>query len=90
MKNKKECNLVKDLLPNYLENLTNADTNEFIDNHIKTCNECSNLFERYKNTDKTNNNDKIFINYAKKFNLKFNILKWIILIILLIFLLDCL
>lgn len=87
MKNKKECNLVKDLLPNYLEKLTNADTNEFIENHIKTCNECSNLFEHYKNTDKTNNNDKIFINYAKKFNLKFNILKWIILIILLIFIL---
>ena len=84
MKNQKECNLIKDLLPNYLENLTNTDTNEFIENHIKNCNECSNLLKNYKSTSKVNN-DKIFINYAKKFNFKFNILKCIILIILLVF-----
>ena len=38
MKNK-DCNLVRDLLPNYIENLTNNDTNLFIENHLKECSE---------------------------------------------------
>lgn len=84
MKNKKECNVIRDLLPNYAEKLTNSDTNEFIEKHIQTCEECATILKNYENTSKVNDNDKIFINYAKKFNLKFNILKYIILIIMLI------
>lgn len=84
MKNEKECNIIRDLLPNYIEKLTNNDTNEFIEKHIENCEECNDLLKNYKTENKVNEDDKIFINYAKKFNLKFNILKYIIIIIVFI------
>ena len=77
MKNEKECNIIRDLLPNYIEKLTNNDTNEFIEKHIENCKKCNDLLKNYKTENKVNEDDKIFINYAKKFNLKFNILKYI-------------
>ena len=36
MKNK-ECNLVKDLLPNYIDKVTSNETNVFIEEHLKNC-----------------------------------------------------
>ena len=35
MEKKKECRIIEDLLPNYVEGLTNEVTNEFIDEHLK-------------------------------------------------------
>ena len=37
MNGKKDCKIVQDLLPNYIENLTNEETNEFINKNIKSC-----------------------------------------------------
>ena len=34
MKEKKECKVVQDLLPNYIEGLTTKETNEFIEEHL--------------------------------------------------------
>ena len=48
MKEKKDCKIVQDLLPNYIENLTNEETNKFIDEHLKECNECQKIFENMK------------------------------------------
>ena len=48
MKEKKDCKIVQDLLPNYIENLTNEETNKFIDEHLKECNECQKIFEIMK------------------------------------------
>ena len=39
MINKRECKIVQDLLPNYIDKLTADDTNEFIENHLKECEE---------------------------------------------------
>lgn len=36
----KECNIIKDLLPNYIEELTSNDTNNFIKEHIQECDSC--------------------------------------------------
>ena len=36
----KECKIVQDLLPNYIEKLTNEETNQFIEEHIEQCEEC--------------------------------------------------
>lgn len=36
----KNCRIVRDLLPNYIEKLTDEVTNEFIEEHIATCEEC--------------------------------------------------
>lgn len=40
MKKKEECKIIQDLLPNYIENLTSRETNEYIENHLKDCDEC--------------------------------------------------
>lgn len=40
MNKKKECLLVTELLPLYLENQTGKDSNEYIEEHIKNCDEC--------------------------------------------------
>ena len=47
MKNEKECNIIRDLLPNYIEKLTNNDTNEFIEKLIENCKKCIDLFNNY-------------------------------------------
>lgn len=44
-KNKKDCKIVQDLLPNYVEDLTDEVTNEYIREHIETCMECRNALE---------------------------------------------
>ena len=45
MKEKKDCKIVQDLLPNYIEDLTNEETNYFIDEHINECPERQKIFE---------------------------------------------
>ena len=38
---KQDCKIVQDLLPNYIENLTYDETNEYIRNHIAKCPKCA-------------------------------------------------
>ena len=37
MKEKRDCKIIQDLLPNYIEKLTNEETNNFIEEHLKEC-----------------------------------------------------
>lgn len=39
------CEIVEDLLPSYIENLTNDLTNKSIKNHLNKCNECEKTFK---------------------------------------------
>ena len=48
MKEKRDCNIIQDLLPNYIENLTNEETNHFIEEHLKKCNECQKVLENMR------------------------------------------
>lgn len=57
MKENKECSIIRDLIPNYVEDLVSADTKEFIENHIKTCSECKQIVEEIKS-------EKIKVNYS--------------------------
>ena len=36
----KNCKIVQDLLPNYIEKLTSDETNIFIEKHLKECEDC--------------------------------------------------
>lgn len=45
---KKNCPIVQDLLPLYVEHLTSEQTNAFIEDHIKYCSECALLLEKEK------------------------------------------
>lgn len=44
MEDNKECSLIKDLFPIYIDNLTTKETNEFINNHFSKCNKCLNEY----------------------------------------------
>ena len=45
---KKECSIVRDLLPLYVEQMVSADTGEFVKEHLEGCGECLAEYERIK------------------------------------------
>lgn len=68
MNEKRDCKIVQDLLPNYIDKLTSEESNEYINEHIKFCSECKKTLEDMKeeiNTD-SKENDKRKIDYMKK------------------------
>lgn len=88
MKEKRNCKVVEDLLPNYIEKLTNEETNKFVEEHLNECADCKKILENMKkevelNTPKRNEKE---VKYIKKFNKKFKILRNILLAILVIIL----
>lgn len=83
MKEKKECNVVQDLLPNYIEGLTTKETNEFIEEHLKECKECQNVLKNMKDelTINKQKRDGREVDYIKKYNKKMKIWKKLLLIV---------
>lgn len=81
--NKKDCKIIQDLLPNYVDKLTTQESNEFIENHLKECSECNKIFENMKKdlNVEDEKKDKKVINFIKKYNKKMRIFKLIILLI---------
>lgn len=82
----KNCKIVQDLLPNYIDGLTNEETNLFIENHLKECSVCKNTFENMKqelDTTKPSRNSKE-VKYLKKFNKKLLILRVLVFILLIV------
>ena len=83
---KKECRIVQDLLPNYLEKVTTEETNKFIKDHIDQCNECNevcNSMQENIEVKKLETNEEI--NYLTKFRIKLKLLRNILILILTIF-----
>lgn len=87
MKEQKICNIVQDLLPNYIENLTNEETNKFINEHLKECSECNQILESMQNNLKSDDTirDKKVVKYFKKYKNKLRVLRIILLIIIVAF-----
>lgn len=85
MDEKKYCKIVQDLLPNYVENLTDTETNRFIEEHLKNCDECQTTLENMKKNIEISNKHKENkeINYMKKLKNKMSILEVIVLGVLL-------
>ena len=44
----KKCNLIKDILPLYVEDMASSDTREFVSEHLEHCEECRAEFERMR------------------------------------------
>ena len=79
---KNECDIVKDLLPNYIEGILSDNSKEFVDKHIKTCKYCKETLDMLKNGEKIEEarkqaEDMAEIDYLKQYNKKINILKTI-------------
>ena len=87
MKEQKICNIVQDLLPNYIENLTNEETNKFIDEHLKECSECNQILKSMQKDLKVDDTvrDKKTVKYFKKYKSKLRTLRIILLIIIVSF-----
>lgn len=87
MKEKRNCRIVQDLLPNYIEKLTNEETNSYIEEHLKECNECEKVLKNMQQELSINSSkrDSREVNYIKKYNKKFKLLRNILLLILLLF-----
>lgn len=76
MQEKKKCKLVQDLLPNYIEKVTSEETNQYIQEHLQSCAECTQVYvsmtkeiqSKVLDTDKT-------VDYMKKINQKMKIAK---------------
>lgn len=84
MKESRDCNIVQDLLPNYIEELTKEETNQFVSEHLKECRECSNVLENMEKDlklEKGKNTEKE-VKYIKKFSQKLKKLKVILFIFL--------
>lgn len=45
---KYKCNVIKDLLPLYIEKITSQDSNEIIEEHLKECESCKKYFVELK------------------------------------------
>lgn len=91
MKESKECKIIQDLLPNYIEKLTNKETNSYIEEHLEICVNCKNTYEKMKNEIQLENKktgkklDKREVNFFKRYKNKLRVLRIIILIIILAF-----
>ena len=86
-KDKRECKIVQDLLPSYIENLTTKETKAYIEEHLEKCQNCKQVLESMKQEFNLNitKKDNREVKYIKKFNKKINILKLIITLILVVF-----
>lgn len=69
MKKNRKCNLIEDLLPLYVEGIVSEQTKEEIEQHLKECDKCLQIFEdmrkdstmfeiEQENTEEINNSEK--------------------------------
>ena len=74
--NKKDCDIVKDLLPSYSDGLTSQETNSFIEEHLKKCDECKNMLKNMnKKIDLDENIDQTKeVKYLKGFKTRRNLI----------------
>lgn len=65
-----KCEIIKDLLPSYIDNLTNSVSNLEIEKHLQNCPQCKKIFEQMKAEIKVENIEynKEKINPFKKLN----------------------
>lgn len=88
MKENKECKIVQDLLPNYIEKLTSSETNQYIEEHMSNCNTCKQMLQNMQKEvlAEAKVSNKKEVKYIKKYRNKMRILSAIILVVFLIFL----
>lgn len=90
MKEKEKCKIVQDLFPNFIENLTNDETNKFIEEHLESCKDCKKVYENMKKDLNVDNKtkEKKKVKFLKKYRNKLRVLEIIILIIFIVFVIN--
>ena len=91
---KNECEIVKDLMPNYIEDLANQGTKNFIEEHLKNCEPCNEMLENLKKEQKEEKkgkqNGEIEINHLKKYHKQVEKLKTVLFTTAIVIILICL
>ena len=77
MKEKKDCKIVQDLLPNYIDKLTSNETNQYIEEHINDCKDCKKILDAMQKDIQIEEKklEKKKVKYIKKYNRRLKILK---------------
>ena len=82
---KNECDVVKDLLPSYAEDLLSDNTNQFVKEHLDSCQECRKVYDGMKKINYNKEDDEqIEINHLKKYSRHMLILKVVLVILVFI------
>lgn len=83
----KECKIIRDLIPNYIDGLTSQESNEYIEKHLETCDECTTYLNDMKSHIELKEKEtiKAEVDYMKKAKKKMNIGKKLLAIIGLLF-----
>jgi len=87
---KRDCEIVRDLLPNYIEKLVSNGTKEYIINHIAKCSECKTIFKEMSEdiaveTSQMLEAEEAEVKLIKKHKRRMRMWKWIISMIMLVF-----
>jgi len=73
MNEEKECNIVKDLLPSFIDDVLTEDSKEFVEEHLKRCSNCQNILQEIKKElNQEQKYEKTKIDYLKSVNKKIN------------------
>ncbi|MCI8507372.1 MAG: zf-HC2 domain-containing protein [Lachnospiraceae bacterium] len=82
------CNIIKDLLPSYMEDICSADSRELIEEHLNECRECRNLMEMITATEivseKTSDGQIDYMKKVREDYTKKNIISFGLLVVCLI------
>lgn len=84
--NERECKIIQDLIPNYVEEITNEETNNFIEGHLHNCTKCNKILSNMKRDFyRKENIEKKDISFMRKYNNILRVFKIILLTIVLVF-----
>lgn len=71
MKNKKECEIVQDLLINYADGILNPESKKLVDEHLIECKDCqTKLMQIKEDENNADNKEQIELDYLKKLRIK--------------------
>ena len=86
---KRECSIVRDVLPLYFENMVSEDTAVFVKEHLDSCQECRKVYDGMKKINYNKEDDEqIEINHLKKYSRHMLILKVVLVILVFIIIKD--
>lgn len=82
----KDCEIIRDLLPLYVDDVCSTGTKELVEKHLKNCNECQKIFEAMEKEEHNKNYDekesiKSFNNKIKRNKTKAVVISLIIFVI---------
>lgn len=91
---KNECEIIKDLLPSYIEELATKSTKEFVEEHVNTCEPCKETLkslkkEKEQEKQKEEQKGKFEINHLKKYHKEIEKLKTALFTIAIVLILIC-